>query len=165
MPDEFKEPSLEKKLRELGAPCPFIRGMCIHSGKLLTEYSTGYSEMDRVYSLPGSPMKWGERARDTLKKSFEEKYTLDISVGRFVIVVENKFPVFRDRPHLVELVFEIKAQSTEFVIKVPEIGLKWLDMNELDRYNFNPTELKDAIFAQNIHRLKHIIAGDLKFVK
>jgi ADP-ribose pyrophosphatase YjhB (NUDIX family) len=165
LPDELKESSVEKKLKELGTPCPWIRGMCIHAGKLLTEYLTGFSEMERIYSLPGTPMKWGERARDSLKKAFDEKYSMEISVGRFIIVIENKFPVFRDRLHLVELVFEVKIQSAEFVVKVPDINLKWLDMNELDRYNFNPTELKDALFAQNIHRLKHIISGDLKFVK
>lgn len=165
MPDELKEPGIEKKSREIGLPCPFVRALCIHSNKILVEYLTGYSEMERIYYLPGAPMKWGERARDTLRKAFDEKYSVDVSVGRFIIAVENKYPIFQDRIHLIELVFEIKTQSQEFAVKVPDIALKWLDLNELDRYNFNPTELKDALFNQTIHRLKHIIAGDLKFLR
>jgi hypothetical protein len=63
------------------------------------------------------------------------------------------------------MIFEAKATTVEFSVKAFGIGLKWIDVNELDRFNFQPSELRDAIFTQSIHRLKHLIAGDLKFVK
>ena len=165
MIDEKSGSSIENQLREQGLPTPYTSGLCIQGGNLLVQYSTEVSEAERVYSLPGAILRWGQRARDILRKEFDEKYGMEISVGRFIIILEDKFQRGKDRVHQINLIFEVKATTTEFAIRAFGVGLKWIDINELDRYNFQTLELRDVIFNQSIHRLKHLIGGDLKFVK
>ncbi|MBU1022800.1 NUDIX domain-containing protein [bacterium] len=150
------------KYQELGIPRITARGLCKHQGNVFLEYDTSQSEIDRIYSLPGGAIKWGERALDTLKREFKEEFNMDVSAGRFLTVIENKFGTSSGRVHTVELIFEVSTQSSNFEPLVSNMDGKWIDINGIDRINLKPDELREAIFTQSINRRKHIIAGDMK---
>jgi len=151
--------------QEIGVPRVTVRGICKHQGNIFVEYATDQVEMDRIYSLPGGAIKWGERSRDALRREFKEEFNMDVSVGRFLLVIENKFGTSKGRIHNVELVFELTTQSSEFDLMVPGLAGRWLDLNGIDKYNLKPDELREALFTQSLNRRKHLIAGDMKLVR
>jgi ADP-ribose pyrophosphatase YjhB (NUDIX family) len=153
------------KYRELGIPRARACGFCTHHNNLFVIFSSEQPEIEREYALPGASIRWGERARDTLRRDFKERFNMDVSVGRFLLALENKSGTRTEKFHDIDIVFEIKATSADFDILVDGIGAKWLELNEIDRHNLKPDELKEAIFSQSINQRKHMIAGELKFIK
>lgn len=164
MESEINEIRAEE-FQNLGIPRVIVRGLCTHQGNLFVEYSSEQGEMDRQYALPGGQIKWGERAKDALRRIFKDEFSMDVTVDRFLLVIENKFGTRVGRIHNVEIVFEVKAQSADFNPMVAGLAGRWIEMNAIDKYNLMPEELREVLFTQSINRRKHIIAGDLKNIR
>ena len=164
MPDEMPDIKAED-FQKMGIPRITVRGMCVHQGNLFVKYDTEQPEMERMYALPGGAVLWGERARDSLRREFKEEFNMDVSVGRFLVVIENKFGTSLGRIHNIELIFEVTTQSGTFEPMVSGLSGRWIDLNGIDKYNFKPDELREAIFTQSLNRRKHMIAGDLTRVR
>ena len=76
-------------------------GICIEASKILMVKHLIVGKQDYLWAPPGGGMKFGESARECLKREFMEETGLDIRVGDFLFVNE-----FKDPPlHAIELFF------------------------------------------------------------
>ncbi len=112
------------------------RGVAISGGRMLLCRAKGAG----TTYLPGGHIELGETGREALVREMKEETGLDVSVGRFLGVVENSFLQKGKRHSEINLVYEmaILPGQVEVVAAEDWIEFEWRDLADLDSANLLP---------------------------
>ncbi len=106
------------------------RGVCVQNGKVLLCKAKG----GRTFYLPGGHIEFRETARRALIREMREEMGVDVTVGRFLGIVENAF-LQHDAPHAeINLVYEMELPAdTPAVAQEDWIAFEWVPYLDIGR--------------------------------
>ena len=131
--------------------CAFIetiaRGVAVSDGRiLLCKAKGGFTTY-----LPGGHIELGESGREALIREMKEETGLDVSLGRFLGVVENSFLQKGKRHSEINLVYEMAILPGQGEVAAAEdwIEFEWHDLADLDSANLLPEAFR--VLGKNPH--------------
>lgn len=141
-----------------------VSGIIIINNKLLVDK---YNETK--YCLPGGYVELGETTEEGLIREIKEEVNIDVNIDSFMGIIENFF-YGRNNEYTQALDFYYKVSPKDindinlndyeyiendkgFIIKHE---FKWIDINELDKFNLVPDNLIDII-KENKNEIFHLI--------
>lgn len=106
------------------------RGVCIQNGKVLLCKAKG----GQTFYLPGGHIEFRETARRALIREMREEMGVDVTVGRFLGIVENAF-LQHNAPHAeINLVYEMELPAgTPAVAQEDWIAFEWVSYLAIGR--------------------------------
>ncbi|WP_041605858.1 NUDIX domain-containing protein [Halothermothrix orenii] len=129
------------------------KAIIIKNNKLLC--TKNKDQFGVFYLLPGGGQKSFETIEEALLRECKEEISADIIIGDLVFVREyigknHEFAEWDSDVHQIEYMFECKLKSdtdikTGSTPDIYQIGVKWLDLNNLGGYRIYPSILKDII--------------------
>ena len=131
--------------------CAFIetiaRGVAVSDGRILLCKAKGGS----TTYLPGGHIELGESGREALIREMKEETGLDVSLGRFLGVVENSFLQKGKRHSEINLVYEMAILPGQGEVAAAEdwIEFEWRDLADLDSANLLPEVFR--VLGKNPH--------------
>jgi len=116
------------------------RAIVIKDGKILL----CHLKKGDHYFLPGGHIEFGEKAKDTLIREFDEEVGVKIMVGEFVGAFENKYG---ENPthHEVNLVFSVDSVSDNITSVENHIEYAYVTKEKFTEINFLPKFLIKVI--------------------
>ncbi|PIB35554.1 hypothetical protein BFP72_09200 [Reichenbachiella sp. 5M10] len=106
-----------------------VMGLWVHDHKVLLLNHSGLNTENELWLPPGGGVEFGEGLSEALSREFREELRVEVTVGDFLFLHEFRSEAL----HAIELFFEIKAVSGEFVLGIdPESG----DNQSLQEYAF-----------------------------
>lgn len=135
---------------ELAGIETIARGILVRDGKVLLCRAKGA----QTTYLPGGHIEFGETGREALAREMKEETGLDVTVGRFRGVVENRFRQ-HGRPHAeINLVYDLDADCDAAVeSREGWISFEWRPLADLSGSGLLPSEFRrlsyepDAFFG------------------
>ena len=127
------------------------RGVCIVDGKLLICRAKGASSS----YLPGGHIEFGETGRQALVREMKEETGCEITIGRFMGVVENSFQQ-HGKPHSeINLVYEMKLADTtgngkNVTSRENWIEFAWQPLDTLKSANILPDVFNTLAGSKNV---------------
>ncbi|AKP50308.1 NUDIX domain-containing protein [Cyclobacterium amurskyense] len=126
-----------------------VNGILIQDNKLLMVKHRMHTNHS-FWNVPGGGMKFGQDAKENLKREFLEETGLNIAVNDYLFVHEFLEPPL----HAIELFFEVSQTSGKLVVGIdPELEtnkqvieeVKFLSIEEIKKI---PSEKKHALFGR-----------------
>lgn len=144
------------------------RAVILRNGRLLAIKMCDRSGI--FYVLPGGGQRHGETMRDGLKRECREEINVDVAIGPLLYVREyigrnHSFSKYHRDFHQVETVFSCTiAESAEpspgSEIDRKQIGIEWLDIEQLHSVRFLPADAVPMI-QQQLERQRDLYLGDI----
>lgn len=137
-----------------------VNGIVIFNNKVLTVemYNNGF------FCLPGGHICIGEDSKNAIKREYFEETGIDCEVDKLVAITENFFER-KDSTKIHEIsYYYLLIPNKEFEYKEEyniieddhgeqvQHHFKWLDLFELERYNFKPSKIVNQL--KNLNNLK-----------
>ncbi|WBW94718.1 NUDIX domain-containing protein [Oceanirhabdus sp. W0125-5] len=144
-----------------------VKALIIRDKKLLTikkEDEKGY-----MYILPGGGQEFGETLIDAVRREVREEVGASISNENIVFVREyigaNHENALTDKDiHVVEHIFSCELEKENIYELEPDedqVGIEWIDINELDTVRFFPKDLVEKIRTLDYTVKNEFYVGDL----
>lgn len=127
-----------------------VNGIIISDNKVLT-----VQIMDNgFYCLPGGHVKLKELSSDAIKREIKEEVNGDVKSAKLIAVLENLF-LRGDKKLVQELSFYYLIDASNVNLNdyvtyeeddlLKKLEFKWLDIDNLEKYNFKPQVIVDQI--------------------
>lgn len=142
---KIKDKDLKFKVR--------VSGILIVNNKILVSKYSNDS-----YCLPGGYIQLGETSVDAIKRELREELDIDVKIERFMGISENFFTNIRnEKTHGIDFYYQVIPQNisdlnlSDYDYLENDNGheiihhFNWLEINNLDRYNLLPNEIKKYI--------------------
>ena len=120
------------------------------------------------FVLPGGGQERGETAIAALQRECRQELGVDVEVGELLgardyIARHHEFAA-TDDAHQVELMFRCRLSSDVVPAIGPspdnrQVGVKWLELAELDRVRFYPRKLAEVLAKRGAHAFGYL--GDV----
>lgn len=121
-----------------------VGALVFNKGKLLLVKSHKWSNM---WVMPGGHIKYGERAKDALKREIKEETGLTISKIKFLGWVEYILgKTFYKKKHFVCLDFVCKADSRKVKLNKEAEEFIWISPKEALKLNLEPLTKKPILY-------------------
>lgn len=121
------------------------------------------------YCLPGGHIHLGEDSVTAIKREIKEEVGLTCKSLKLVALTENFFKAKSENMHevcyfyVVEPKEDVETKDYEIVEndegELKPLHFKWCPLNELDKVDFRPRQLKEKLKKQDFE-LEHIIIKD-----
>jgi 8-oxo-dGTP diphosphatase len=119
-----------------------LAGVVVRNGKILLVRH----ERDKrsYYLLPGGGLEWGETCAAGLKREFMEELSLEISVGKLLLINESIAP--QGKRHILNLTFAASLQKGILRVQTDRRlkAATWVTPQELRQLHFYP-EIRQAL--------------------
>ena len=140
-----------------------VNGVLIVDGKILTV------EMNKSGNLccPGGHVTLDEDTMSAMQREFFEETGIEIKVNKLLAIIENFFG-FNGKYHELSFYYSVEPKSMpadkqkDFSLIENDKGVlvdmqyRWIKLEELSNYNFNPKPLRDKLINKNFD-FQHII--------
>ncbi|QYR23473.1 NUDIX domain-containing protein [Paenibacillus sp. sptzw28] len=121
------------------------------------------------YILPGGGQEFGETLADALRREVREEVGASINNIRLLFVREyigkNHEHSIRDKEiHVISHIFTCDLDEEGKYPLEPDddqVGMEWINIEELKDYNFYPKELIKLLKKDNLENPKEIYIGDI----
>ncbi len=117
--------------------------------QILIDRRCAKGEMGGLWEFPGGKIEQDETVEECIKREIKEELSLDIEVGKCLIVVNHTYTTFE----ITLFVHECQYLGGEpQPIACDEI--RWVNLEEIDQYNFPEANLEIIATLHNLHRAK-----------
>ncbi len=141
-----------------------VNGILIRNNKvLIVEMNkTGFT------CCPGGHVMLGEDTKMAVEREFKEETGIDASVENLFAIVENFFQGKEMDFHELSFFYLLKADEIEekkqkdFSLvendrdKIVNMDYRWISLDEIGKYNFQPSIIRDKLEDRNFE-IEHII--------
>ncbi len=119
------------------------RGVCVRDGAILLAH-----HIEENYNfLPGGHVEPGESMQHALERECEEEFGGNADAGDMITVFEHQWNKKGRVQHEINGIFSfsLKDAGDEVTSKVPHLVFHWVQISELDRCRFLPSEFLPAL--------------------
>lgn len=131
-----------------------VVGVIYRSGRILIDKRKPDGLLGGLWEFPGGKVKAGESLEHALRREVKEELDIEVQVGREIGVVEHTYTHFHVEIHA----FECKHLSGE-PRPLACAALKWVRVDELDRYAFPAANKKIIQFLRGTAGQQPVTCG------
>ena len=129
-----------------------VNGVLIKDNKLLTVQIMN----NGIYCCPGGHIKIGESSKNAVKREILEETEINVNVEYPIAFIENFFTrKNKDQVHEISLYYLVNSLN-DILLKdhiveeiddgiVKQLEFKWINIEDLDKFNFQPKILIDQL--------------------
>lgn len=129
-----------------------------------------YENNETFYILPGGGQEPGENLHETLKRECREEAGAEVTIGDIIFVREyigknHELSKKHGDYHQTEFIFLTKVDQLNYAHSTfpdqGQIGLEWIPIAELMKYNFYPKGLREHIITYVEEGKTIVYVGDI----
>lgn len=137
-----------------------VGAVIIHNNKILTHKNINKDH----YCLPGGRVEIGENSEEAIKREIYEELGKKVEITRYISTIENFFEMENKKYHEIMFVHNVEFKNEEdkkidYILKNIEgkkgLQYKWIDLNEIDKYNILPKCIKEIEEKFPTHKISN----------